>query len=56
MFQRIGFLDAKPREWLVSGFIPGNEVCNPFGRPDYCEGVSAAQLAAHIADGVPTRR
>jgi hypothetical protein len=41
MFQRIGFLDAKPREYLVKGFIPRNEVCNPFGRPDSFKGVYA---------------
>ena len=52
MFQRIGFLDAKPREYLVKGFIPRNEVCNPFGRPDSFKGVSATQLAVHIAGGV----
>ena len=52
MFRRVGFLDAKPREWLVRGFIPRNEVCNPFGRPNSFKGVSAAQLAVHIAGGV----
>jgi hypothetical protein len=49
---RVGFLDAKPREYIVKGFIPCNEVCNPFGRPDSYKGVSAAQLAVHIAGGV----
>jgi hypothetical protein len=52
MFQRIGFLDAKPREYLVKGFIPRNEVCNPFGRPDSFKGVSGTQLCVHIAGGV----
>ena len=52
MFQRIGFLDAKPREYLVKGLIPRNEVCNPFGRPDSFKGVSATQLAVYIAGGV----
>jgi AAA domain len=52
MFQRIGLLDAKPREYLVKGFIPRNEVCNPFGRPDSFKGVSSAQLCVHIAGGV----
>jgi AAA domain len=52
MFQRIGLLDAKPREYIVKGFIPRNEVCNPFGRPDSFKGVSATQLAVHIAGGV----
>lgn len=52
MFQRVGLLDAKPREWLVSGFIPRNEVCNPFGRPDSFKGVVAAQLTVHIPGGV----
>jgi hypothetical protein len=52
MFQRIGLLDAKPREWLIRGFIARNEVGNPFGRPDSFKGVSATQLAAHIAGGI----
>jgi hypothetical protein len=52
MFQRVGLLDARPREYIVKGFIPRNEVCNPFGRPDSFKGVSAAQLAVHIAGGV----
>ena len=52
MFQRVGLLDAKPRQYLVKGFIPRNEVCNPFGRPDSFKGVAAAQLAVHIAGGV----
>ena len=52
MFQRVGLLVSKPREYLVKSFIPRNEVCNPFGRPDSFKGVSAAQLAVHIAGGV----
>ena len=52
MFQRVGFLDAKPREFIVSGLIPKNEVCSPFGRPDLFKGVSATQLVVHISGGV----
>ncbi len=52
MFQRIGLLNSQPREYLVKGFIPRNEVCNPFGRPDSFKGVFAAQLAVHIAGGI----
>ena len=52
MFQRVGLLDARPREFIVKGFIPRNEVCNPFGRPDSFKGVSATQLAVHIPGGV----
>jgi hypothetical protein len=52
MFQRVGLLDAKPREYIVKGFIPRREVCNPFGRPDSFKGVTATQLAVHIAGGV----
>ena len=53
MFKRIGLLKAKPREWLIGGFLPRNEACNPFGRPDLFKGVTAAQLCVHIAGGVP---
>ena len=53
MFKRIGLLKAKPREWLIRGFLPRNEACNPFGRPDSFKGVTAAQLCVHIAGGVP---
>jgi hypothetical protein len=53
MFKRIGALKAKPREWLIKGFLARNEVGNPFGRPDSFKGVSAAQLCVHIAGGVP---
>jgi AAA domain len=53
MFKRIGELAASSREWLVRGFIPHNEACNPFGRPDSFKGVTAAQLCVHIAGGVP---
>ena len=52
MFQRIGCLVAKPRDYLIRGFVARNEVCNPFGRPDSFKGVTAAQLAVHIAGGV----
>jgi hypothetical protein len=52
MFQRVGLLASQPREYLVKGFIPRNEVCNPFGRPDSFKGVSATQLTVHIAGGV----
>jgi hypothetical protein len=52
MFQRIDCLDAKPRDYLIRGFIARNEVGNPFGRPDSFKGVTAAQLAVHIAGGV----
>ena len=53
LFKRISELKAKPREWLIKGFIPRNEVGNPFGRPNSFKGVAAAQLCAHIAGGVP---
>jgi hypothetical protein len=52
MFQRIGSLKAKPRDYLIRGFIARNEVGNPFGRPDSFKGVTAAQLVVHIAGGV----
>jgi AAA domain len=52
MFQRVGLLKAKPREWVVRGLVPRNEVGNPFGRPDSFKGVFATQLVAHIAGGV----
>jgi AAA domain len=52
MFQRVGRLETKPREYIIKGFMPRNEVCNPFGRPDSFKGVCAAQLAVHIAGGV----
>jgi hypothetical protein len=52
MFQRIGSLEAKPRDYLIRGFIARNEVGNPFGRPDSFKGVTAAQLVVHIAGGV----
>ena len=53
LFKRISELKAKPREWLIKGFIPRNEVGNPFGKPDSFKGVCAAQLCVHIAGGVP---
>jgi hypothetical protein len=52
MFQRVGLLDSRPREYIIKGFLPRNEACNPFGRPDSFKGVAAAQLAVHIAGGV----
>jgi hypothetical protein len=52
MFQRIGRLHAKPRDYLIRGFIARNEVGNPFGRPDSFKGVTAGQLVVHIAGGV----
>jgi hypothetical protein len=52
MFQRIGCLVAKPRDYLIRGLIARNEVCNPFGRPDSFKGVAASQLVVHIAGGI----
>ena len=52
MFQRVGLPNSQPREYIVKGLIPRNEVCNPFGRPDSFKGVTAAQIAVHIAGGV----
>ena len=51
LFQRTLSLTVTAREWLVKGFIPRNEACNPFGRPDAFKGVVAAQLCAHVACG-----
>ena len=53
LFKRIAQLKAKPREWLIRGFIPRNEVGNPFGKPNSFKGICAAQLCVHIAGGVP---